>query len=68
MMPTIVSSDRSLKDNLTIGGDPVDLLWVVPLSKSECDLKLAKGVNAVYALFQQHKHPHVFSPGRNSYC
>lgn len=68
LMPPIVNKDRTLPQELTVGGDPVDLLWVVPLSQKECDLKLAKGVNAIYDLFQKNRHPHVFDPDRKSYC
>ena len=68
LMPPIVNQDRTLPQELTVDGDPVDLLWVVPLSQKECDLKLAKGVNAIYDLFQKNRHPHVFDPGRKSYC
>ena len=68
LMPSIVGPDRTLADHLAIDGDPVELLWIVPLTKAECDLKLAKGAGAVLELFKRHKHPHVFDPDRSSYC
>ena len=67
LMPTIVTRDRSLPDELKLGGDPVSFLWIVPLSTPECNLKLEKGINAIYELFGQHKHPYVFDPERKSY-
>lgn len=67
LMPTIVKRDQELPDQLSIAGQGVDLLWVVPLTKAECDLKLAKGLDAILDLFQQNSHPHVFDPHRPSY-
>jgi hypothetical protein len=66
-MPTVVLRDQKLHEQLILDGDPVDFLWVVPLSKRECKLKLAKGVSAIYELFDRHQHPHVFDPNRPSY-
>ena len=42
-MPTIVRPDATLSDELTLAGEPVDFLWVVPLTTPECNLKLEKG-------------------------
>jgi Suppressor of fused protein (SUFU) len=67
LMPTVVQRDRTLPQELVLEGDPVDLLWVVPISPAECKLKLKKGVTAIYQLFDQNKHPHVFEPNRKSY-
>ena len=66
-MPTIVNKDRGISTELVLDSDPVDLLWVVPLSTPECNLKLEKGYNAIIELFQQHRHPHVYQPERASY-
>ena len=67
LVPTILSPDNTLPSALSIDGDPVEFLWVVPLSQKECDLKLAKGFAAILHLFQRHRHPHVFNPERRSY-
>ena len=66
-MPTIVRPDATLPDKLTLAGEPVDFLWVVPLTTPECNLKLEKGFNAILDLFGRHRHPHVFDPNRKSY-
>jgi len=66
-MPTIVTSDGRLPSELELGGQPVHLLWVVPLSTPECNLKLKKGFDAILDLFGEHRHPHVFDASRNSY-
>jgi hypothetical protein len=66
-LPPIVRRDQGLADELSLGGDPVSFLWVVPLSGAECNLKLEKGLDAIMELFTQHRHPHVFDPARKSY-
>jgi hypothetical protein len=66
-MPSIVKDHRLLPDRLAIGGDPVEFLWVVPLTHAECEFKLEKGYDAMLELFEQHRHPLVFDPERGSY-
>jgi len=67
LMPPIVVNDQSLPEKLQFEGEPVSFLWLVPLSKGECNLKLKKGFDAILDLFEQHRHPHVFDPHRKSY-
>lgn len=67
LMPTIVNRDQALPDQLQLAGEPVNFLWVVPISTAECSLKLEKGMDAIYELFDRHRHPHVFNAGRASY-
>lgn len=67
LMPTIVQRDAALPEQLNIAGDPVHFLWAVPLTTPECKLKLEKGVEAIYDLFNANRHPHVFNPARASY-
>jgi len=66
-LPTIVKLDRTLPDVLILDGEPVHFLWVAPLTTPECNLKLAKGTDAILDLFGRNHHPHVFDPGRASY-
>ncbi len=63
----IVMRDRTLPKELVLDGDPVHFLWLVPLTTAECNLKLERGAGAIMELFNKHKHPHVFDPGRASY-
>jgi suppressor of fused protein SUFU len=67
LLPPIVNRDTTLPKELVLGGDPVNFLWVVPLSTPECNLKLAKGLDALMDLFERNRHPHVFDPARKSY-
>jgi hypothetical protein len=64
---TILTRDAALSDELKLAGEPVGLLWVVPLTTPECNLKLEKGSNAILDLLGQHHHPFVFDPDRKSY-
>jgi len=67
LLPPIVQKDAALPQHLKIAGEPVEFLWVVPISTAECTLKLDKGVEAILDLFSIHRHPHVFDPRRKSY-
>ena len=66
LMPTIVQKDGTLPKELVLVGNGVEFLWVVPLTSAECQLKLAKGLDAILDLFQQNRHPFVFDPSRKS--
>ena len=66
-LPPIVRKDTTLREDLILDDDPVEFLWLVPLTSAECKLKLAKGSKAILDLFQSHKHPHIFDPARKSY-
>ncbi len=65
--PPLVQRDQTLPDELTLADDPVHFLWIVPLTAAECELKLASGLDAIFDLFDRHRHAHVFDPDRASY-
>jgi hypothetical protein len=67
LLPPIVKKDQDLESELILDGDGVEFLWIVPLTTAECNLKLAKGADAILDLFQENRHPHVFDPYRKSY-
>jgi len=67
LLPPIVKKDANLQDDLILDGDGVEFLWIVPLTTAECNLKLAKGSDAILDLLQENRHPHVFDPNRKSY-
>ncbi|TWU01036.1 suppressor of fused domain protein [Stieleria varia] len=66
-MPSIVNPDSTLGDRLQIDSDPVHLIWCVPITTAECQLKLDNGTDALYDLFDVNKHPFVFTGDRQSY-
>lgn len=66
-MPSIVTPDSSLGEKLQIDSDPVQLVWVVPITTAECQLKLDDGTDALYDVFDANDHTFVFSGDRRSY-
>ena len=66
-MPSIVEPDSTLGDKLKIEDEPVHLVWCVPITTAECQLKLDEGSNALYDLFDANDHPFAFSGDRESY-
>jgi hypothetical protein len=66
-MPSIVTPDCELGGRLTIESDPVNLVWCVPITTAECQLKLDHGTDALYDLFDANNHPFVFRGQRASY-
>jgi hypothetical protein len=66
-MPSILQPDFGLGDRLAWRDEPVHLVWCVPITTAECNLKLEQGADALYDLFDQRNHPLVFSGARESY-
>jgi hypothetical protein len=66
-MPSIVKPDSALGDRLKIDSDPVQLIWCVPITTAECQLKLDDGTDALFDLFDANNHPVAFSGDRPSY-
>ncbi len=66
-MPTIVNPDSTLGGKLRIESEPVNLLWCVPITTAECQLKLDAGTDALYDLFDANEHPFAFAGDRKSY-
>jgi hypothetical protein len=62
-----VKKDAELQDELTLDGEGVHFLWIVPLTTPESNLKLAKGSDAILDLLPKNRHPYVFNPDRQSY-
>jgi Suppressor of fused protein (SUFU) len=48
-------------------GDPVQLLWCVPISSAELEYKLEHGSDALLEVFDEMKHPLVLDVRRKSY-
>ena len=64
---TILQPDGSLGERLAWRDEPVQLVWCLPITAAECQLKLDQGTDAFYDLLDQHKHPFVFAGDRESY-
>ena len=66
-MGSIVGQDGTLRDRLQWKGEPVELLWLVPITAAECQLKLERGSDALLDVFDRVDHPFVFEGDRPSY-
>jgi hypothetical protein len=66
LMPTVLEPDAFLGDHLTIESDPVNFLWIVPLTRGELDLKLNEGLPALLQRFDEGGLSHVLDEGRAS--
>lgn len=66
-MPSIVHPDSTLGERLQIASEPVQLIWCVPITTAECQLKLDEGTDALYDLFDANRHPFAFAGNRRSY-
>jgi hypothetical protein len=66
-MPSIVKPDSELGAHLQWQGARIELVWCVPITTKECDVKLKLGTDALYDLFDVNEHPFVFSGSRKSY-
>jgi hypothetical protein len=66
-MPSVVTPDSSLGEKLRIVSEPVNLIWCVPITTAECQLKLDDGTDALYDLFDANDHPFAYVGCRPSY-
>lgn len=66
-MPSIVTPDSTLGDSFQIDSEPVQLIWCVPITTAECQLKLNEGTDALYDVFDVYNHPFAFAGDRRSY-
>jgi hypothetical protein len=66
-MPPILCSDDELLNSFQIDGEPVRLLWTVPITTSECNLKLEQGYLALMDLFDDNEFSPVLSGDRESF-
>ncbi|MGL4421483.1 MAG: suppressor of fused domain protein, partial [Gemmataceae bacterium] len=66
-LPSIIDPDNTLPEQLVLDGDPVGLLWVVPITGLECKFIQQKDVNAFLDLLEKKEHPFVLDESRKSY-
>jgi hypothetical protein len=66
LIESIVRADARLPELLQLEGQPVELLWVVPITEPECELKLEEGLSALMKVFQRKGLHHVLHEQRPS--
>lgn len=62
-----IVSDQALMDSLRIGGDPVILLWIVPITESERRFIQSEGTDAFLSVMDEHEHPLLLDEKRPGY-
>jgi hypothetical protein len=63
----VYGRDNTVHEKLEIDGDPTTMLWVVPITKAECDLILDESIGEFLNLLDRKKHPYILDEGRPSY-
>lgn len=66
-LDSVVQPDAFLRDKLVLGGDPVDLLWVMPITAKEMGVIRERSLDAFLDLLDANHHPHVLNVRRRSY-
>jgi len=67
LLETPLKTDRSISDIVVIDGDPVSFLWLVPITDAEREYKVKHGSQKLLSLFDEKKHPWIFTGNRESY-
>ncbi len=65
-LPAMVEPDRALADKLAIDGEPVEFLWPVPITQTELEFKLERGVEELAGLLMGMKSWPAVDPKRKS--
>lgn len=63
----LLAPDYTFSDELEIDGDPVFLLWVVPITSSECEFLRTQGLETFYELLEQNEHSLLLEEDRQPY-
>jgi hypothetical protein len=66
-LPSLIDPDNTLPEQLVLDGDPVGLLWIVPITAAECAFIQQKDVNEFLGVLERKQHPFVLAEGRKSY-
>jgi hypothetical protein len=67
LLKTLFRGHAAVFDAVRVAGEPVNYLWVVPITESERQYKRAHGIDALLDVFTNAKNPLVFEGDRNAY-
>ena len=59
-------SDAALRSRLVLSGDPVNLIWVTPITTAECQFKLDHGADALIKRIDRQNYPIILDECRRS--
>ena len=68
LLNTLIKRDQEIFKDFQVSPFPVDLLWVVPITSAEYDLKQREGLDLIFDLFGSNKHPVVLDKARKCYA
>ena len=66
LLQSLVRWDARLPELLQIEDQPVELLWVQPITAAELAVKQQSGLDTLLEMFRQHQLPYVLDESRNS--
>ena len=64
---TLIKNDQEIFSGFQVAPYPVDLLWVVPITSAEYELKISEGLDPIFDLFDANQHPILLDKTRRSY-
>lgn len=64
---TLIKKDQGIFENFGVSPHPIDLLWTIPITSAEYELKKEKGLDAILDLFDANDHPIELDKFRDSY-
>jgi hypothetical protein len=66
LFPAMLDPEQTLPRKVVLNGDPVEFLWLVPLTQTELDFKLEHGIEALAEELGKAKGWPVLDPNRKS--
>ena len=68
LIETLMRRDRGILASCRHTAFPCEVLWLVPITEAEYNLKLESGIGAVLTMFEKHQHPIVLNRERSCYA
>lgn len=66
VLDTIVAPERHLREQIQLDGDPLNVLWALPITGAECEWKLQHGLPSLLDRFNGAQLSFVLDPQRAS--
>ena len=67
LLYTLFTGHRKTFESVTVDGESVEYLWIVPISEQERQLKKREGVNGLLDVLGANNNPVIFPGARDSY-
>lgn len=66
ILDPIVAPERHVREQVVVAGDPLNLLWLFPLTSAEASRKVESGLSVLLELFNREQISFVLDPQRPS--